>query len=148
MTPKLTDQICFPLYAASRAIQQRYMPVLRPLGLTYPQYLVMLVLWEQDGRSISDIGQQLWLDSGTLTPLLKRMEAAQLVTRTTHARDRRVRIIELTEDGLRLQERARHIPDTLRQCMPGISTEQLTQLKHLLDQLLPTLREETAEGQS
>lgn len=116
------------------------MPVLKPLGLTYPQYLVMLVLWEQDGRSVSNIGEQLWLDSGTLTPLLKRMEAAELVTRTPHHLDKRVRVIHLTAHGRQLQQHARHIPETLRQCLPGISTETLVQLKTVLDQVLPALK--------
>ena len=116
MSLRLDDQICFPLYAASRALQQRYRPLLRPLGLTYPQYLVLLVLWETDGRSVSELGAALWLDSGTLTPLLKRMEVAGLLTRTRSDADRRVVNVHLSAAGRALEARARHVPGALARC--------------------------------
>jgi DNA-binding MarR family transcriptional regulator len=87
---RLEHQVCFPLYAAARAVTQAYQPLLAPLGLTYPQYLALMVLWEQDGLAVKDIGARLYLDSGTLTPLLKRLEQAGLVRRVRAARDERV----------------------------------------------------------
>ena len=107
---KLSNQLCFPIYAAANAIQKAYRPHLTPLGLTYPQYLVMLVLWEADGLSLGDIGRRLHLDSGTLTPLLKRLETAGLVTRRRSHEDERVVLIALTEAGRALKARAEPIP--------------------------------------
>ncbi len=109
-TLKLANQLCFPIYAAANAIQKAYRPHLAPLGLTYPQYLVMLVLWEADGVSLGDIGRRLHLDSGTLTPLLKRLESAGLVTRRRSHEDERVVLIALTEKGRALKARAEPIP--------------------------------------
>ena len=114
---KLSNQLCFPVYAAANAIQKAYRPHLRPLGLTYPQYLVMLVLWERDGLSLGDIGRRLHLDSGTLTPLLKRLEAAGLVTRTRAVRDERVVLIALTDKGRALKVQAEPIPYRLAEAM-------------------------------
>lgn len=107
---KLANQLCFPIYAAANAIQKAYRPHLQPLGLTYPQYLVMLVLWETDGVSVGDIGRRLHLDSGTLTPLLKRLEAAGLVARRRSDDDERVVLISLTAAGRALQAQAEPIP--------------------------------------
>lgn len=114
---KLSNQLCFPVYAAANAIQKAYRPHLRPLGLTYPQYLVMLVLWERDGLALGDIGRRLHLDSGTLTPLLKRLEAAGLVTRTRAERDERVVLIALTDKGMALKVQAEPIPYRLAEAM-------------------------------
>ncbi|MEL6343136.1 MAG: MarR family transcriptional regulator [Myxococcota bacterium] len=145
MSLKLDDQFCFPLYAASRAIQQRYRPLLKPLGLTYPQYLVMLVLWEHDGVSISEIGQQLLLDSGTLTPLLKRMEDAGLLTRDRSPQDGRVVILSLTDQGRQLQKRAHDVPELLLQCIaPNTSISAVIALKRQLDALLQSLTSDAA----
>ena len=102
----LDNQLCFALYSASLAMTKLYKPLLDELGLTYPQYLALLVLWEQDGVAVSELGERLYLDSGTLTPLLKRMETAGLVTRL---RERRV-LIRLTADGRALKTRALRIP--------------------------------------
>ncbi|ATQ43968.1 MarR family winged helix-turn-helix transcriptional regulator [Caulobacter mirabilis] len=107
---KLSSQLCFPVYAAANAIQKAYRPHLKPLGLTYPQYLVMLVLWEDDGVSLGEIGRRLHLDSGTLTPLLKRLEAAGLVARRRSDEDERVVVISLTAAGRALKAQAEPIP--------------------------------------
>lgn len=109
----LDQQICFPLYAASNLLNRRYGPVLRPLGLTYPQYLVLLVLWEAQPQTVGALGERLHLDSGTLTPLLKRMEAARLVTRRRDPADERRVLIDLTAKGVALREQARHVPETI-----------------------------------
>ena len=114
---KLSNQLCFPIYAAANAIQKAYRPHLKPLGLTYPQYLVMLVLWEADGLSLGDIGRRLHLDSGTLTPLLKRLEGAGLVTRRRSHEDERVVLIALTGAGRGLKANAEPIPLKLAEAM-------------------------------
>ena len=106
----LDNQLCFALYSTSLAMTKFYKPLLATLGLTYPQYLVMLVLWEQDALSVSALGERLYLDSGTLTPLLKRLEAADLVLRTRSAQDERRVDISLTEAGRQLRTQARQIP--------------------------------------
>lgn len=107
---RLDRQLCFPLYAASNILTRAYRPLLDQLGLTYPQYLVLLVLWEKAPRAVGEIGQQLFLDTGTLTPLLKRMEAAGLVARQRDPEDERRVIISLTAKGSDLREAAREIP--------------------------------------
>ncbi len=134
----LDQQLCFALYAASRSLTGIYRPLLEPLGLTYPQYLVMLVLWEQEGFTVRELGKRLQLDSGTLTPLLKRLQAAGLVSRQRRTEDEREVEIRLTEAGLALREQAEGIPECLAQCMK-LSLEQVQQLrdelKHLTRQL-------------
>ncbi|MCH7629448.1 MarR family winged helix-turn-helix transcriptional regulator [Novosphingobium percolationis] len=107
---RLDRQLCFPLYAASNILTRAYRPLLDQLGLTYPQYLVLLVLWERAPRAVGEIGQQLFLDTGTLTPLLKRMEAAGLVSRQRDPEDERRVIVSLTAKGSDLREAARAIP--------------------------------------
>jgi len=107
---KLDRQVCFPIYAASNLLTRLYRPVLAELGLTYPQYLVMLVLWETDSRSVGELGEALHLDSGTLTPLLKRMEAAGLVSRTRDPEDERRVVVDLTAAGAALKEKAAGVP--------------------------------------
>jgi DNA-binding MarR family transcriptional regulator len=109
-TLRLDHQFCFPLYSAARAMMQAYQPLLAKLGLTYPQYLVLMVLWEHDGRSVKEVGERLYLDSGTLTPLIKRLEEAGLVRRARAAHDERVVEVFLTPDGKRLKKRAEEIP--------------------------------------
>ena len=115
---RLDDQLCFALYAASGAMTRLYREPLAKLGLTYPQYLVMLVLWEQDGLSVNAIGERLHLDSGTLTPMLKRMEAAGLVTRTRSADDERRVDIRVTDRGRALRGPAREMQVALACQMP------------------------------
>ena len=107
---QLDHQLCFALYSASLAMTKLYKPLLEELGLTYPQYLAMLVLWETDGVTVSELGERLHLDSGTLTPLLKRLEAAELVTRLRDVQDERRVLIRLTAAGRKLKARAARIP--------------------------------------
>jgi DNA-binding MarR family transcriptional regulator len=107
---QLDNQLCFALYSASLAMTKLYKPLLAELGLTYPQYLVMLVLWERDGLMVSELGERLFLDSGTLTPLLKRLEAAGLIARLRAAHDERRVHITLTAAGRKLKARAAKVP--------------------------------------
>jgi MarR family transcriptional regulator, organic hydroperoxide resistance regulator len=111
----LDRQLCFALYAASQAMTALYRPLLAPLGLTYPQYLVMLVLWQDDGLAVSQLGQRLGLDSGTLTPLLKRMEQAGLLLRTRDTTDERRVLLELSAAGRALKARALAVPPAVAQ---------------------------------
>src|SRR3954454_13741982 len=110
---RLDNQICFAVYSAAHAFNRVYKPLLDKLGLTYPQYLVMLVLWERDGVPVKDIGERMFLDSGTLTPLLKRLEAADLVKRTRSTQDERQVLIALTPQGHALREKARAVPQAI-----------------------------------
>lgn len=112
---KLDHQLCFALYSASLAMTKLYKPMLDDMGLTYPQYLAMLVLWESDGVTVSELGERLHLDSGTLTPLLKRLEAADLVTRLRDVQDERRVLIRLTAAGRKLKTRAARIPGCVLQ---------------------------------
>jgi DNA-binding MarR family transcriptional regulator len=107
---RLDNQICFAIYSTAHAFNRVYKPLLDRLSLTYPQYLVMLVLWERDGVPVKDIGERLYLDSGTLTPLLKRLEAAGLIKRTRSTEDERQVLIALTSQGQALREKARAVP--------------------------------------
>ncbi len=112
---KLDHQLCFALYSASLAMTKLYKPLLEEMGLTYPQYLAMLVLWENDGVTVSELGERLYLDSGTLTPLLKRLETADLVTRLRDVQDERRVLIRLTTAGRKLKARAARIPGCVLQ---------------------------------
>ena len=112
---KLDHQLCFALYSASLAMTKLYKPLLEEMGLTYPQYLAMLVLWENDGVTVSELGDRLYLDSGTLTPLLKRLETADLVTRLRDVQDERRVLIRLTAAGRKLKTRAARIPGCVLQ---------------------------------
>jgi MarR family transcriptional regulator, organic hydroperoxide resistance regulator len=112
---QLDHQLCFALYSASLAMTKLYKPLLEDLGLTYPQYLAMLVLWEADGVTVSELGDRLHLDSGTLTPLLKRLESADLVTRLRDVQDERRVLIRLTATGRKLKARAARIPGCVLQ---------------------------------
>jgi MarR family transcriptional regulator, organic hydroperoxide resistance regulator len=109
----LGNQLCFAVYSTAHAFNRFYKPLLDRLGLTYPQYLAMLVLWEQDGVSVKEIGERLYLDSGTLTPLLKRLEAAGLVKRTRSTEDERQVLVALTPQGQALKEKARGVPQSI-----------------------------------
>ena len=141
----LDQQLCFALYAASRSVTGLYRPLLEPLGLTYPQYLVMLVLWEQDGLTVRELGQRLLLDSGTLTPLLKRLQAAGLVDRQRRVEDEREVDIRFTAAGLALREQASAVPQCMAQRLQ-LSTAQMQtlrdELKRLTRQLQPTPTED------
>ncbi|MFF4114667.1 MarR family winged helix-turn-helix transcriptional regulator [Streptomyces sp. NPDC001714] len=134
----LDRQICFSLHAASRAFNGVYRVILKDLGLTYPQYLVMLVLWEQGDLPVKKLGEHLRLDSGTLSPLLKRLEAAGLVRRERSARDERSVEVRLTEEGAALRERALEVPRRIVSAT-GFDVEEIRELKARLDQLTGTL---------
>lgn len=125
----LDRQFCFALYSASHAMTKTYKPMLDRIGLTYPQYLVMLVLWEQDGILVKDIGARLFLDSGTLTPLLKRLEANALISRNRDPQDERQVRIALTEQGRALREAAAKIPEQVL-CASGQQAETLGRLRN------------------
>ena len=132
---KLGHQLCFPLYAAARNVTGLYTPLLKPLGLTYTQYIVFLVLWEKDGVSVTEIGEKLMLDNGTLSPLLKKMEQAGYVERRRCREDDRVVEITLTEKGRALQEEAKDIPLKAAGCI-DLPPEKAQQLYALLYELL------------
>ncbi|MGY4102589.1 MarR family winged helix-turn-helix transcriptional regulator [Nocardia sp. R16R-3T] len=134
----LDEQLCFPLYAASRAMTAAYRPKLAQLGLTYPQYLVMLALWERDGRSVGDICHALSLDSGTLSPLLKRLEAAGLIERRRSAADERRVDIQLTERGRALRAEACGIPAEMAESC-GLSAAEVVALRETLRRLTHAL---------
>jgi DNA-binding MarR family transcriptional regulator len=135
---RLDVQVCFPLYAASNLLGRLYRPVLAPLGLTYPQYLVMLVLWQEAPQSVGALGDRLHLDSGTLTPLLKRLENAGLVTRTRDAADERRVLIGLTEQGAALRQAARDVPATLASGL-SLSSQELAELRDSVQHLVAVL---------
>jgi len=137
---KLDNQLCFLIYACSRAMTNVYRPMLSDLGLTYPQYLVMLVLWEESNISVKQLGEKLYLDSGTLTPLLKRMEAAGLITRSRAKADERSVIIHITPAGAMLKQRALEVPERLF-CHAGLSLEEFYQLHQQLSNLFYQLQE-------
>ena len=124
----LGNQLCFAVYSTAHAFNRVYKPLLDRLGLTYPQYLVMLALWERDGVPVKDIGERLFLDSGTLTPLLKRLEAAHLIKRSRSREDERQVLVALTSQGQALKEKARGVPPAIL-AASGCSIGELTALK-------------------
>ena len=130
----LDHQLCFALYSASLAMTKLYKPLLEPLGLTYPQYLVMLALWEGDDLTVSDLGARLTLDSGTLTPLLKRLEAAGLVVRLRDAADERRVRLRLTPAGRALKRRAQAVPQHIA-CAVGCPLDEISELTQRLQAL-------------
>ena len=135
-------QLCFALYSAQRAMVHAYQSELEPLGLTYPQYLVLLVLWERDGLTVSELGERLSLDSGTLTPLTKRLEAQGLINRVRSSDDERRVEMHLTKKGAELKKRARNIPVAMF-CKARLPMPQLAELRGALHRLAQTL---TTEG--
>ena len=146
---KLDRQLCFPLYAAARNVTGLYTPWLKPLGLTYTQYIVFLVLWEKDGVSVTEIGEKLMLDNGTLSPLLKKMEQAGYVERRRSREDDRVVEITLTEAGRALQEKAKDIPANVAGCI-DLPPEKARALYALLYELIGNQRnkkDRTEEGE-
>ena len=142
---KLAKQMCFPLYAASRSVIGLYTPLLKPLGLTYTQYLVLLVLWEKDGLTVGEICDKLMLDNGTLSPLLKKMQQAGYVERKRSPEDDRVVLITLTGDGKALQEKAKDIPAKVAGCL-DLPAEKAQTLYALLYELLDTQKKQTVKG--
>ncbi len=131
----LRNQLCFPLYACSKEIVRRYDPLLKPLDLTYTQYITMMVLWEHETMSVSALGKELWLDSGTLTPVLKKLESKGYVSRDRSPDDERSVIISLTENGRTLREKAKSVPAAMSGCV-RLSPEDAMQLHNLLYKVL------------
>jgi DNA-binding MarR family transcriptional regulator len=132
---KLDNQLCFTVYACAREITKLYHPLLKELGLTYTQYVTLLALWEEDRVTVKHLGQRLFLDSGTLTPLLKKLEHMSLVTRARDPQDERSVIIALTENGIRLKEKARDIPAKLF-CQAGVTPQEAEALRKQIVEML------------
>lgn len=137
---RLDNQLCFAVYAAAHSFAQAYRPFLDPVGLTYPQYLVLLELWEEDGRTLKQLAEPLFLDSGTLTPMLKRMEAAGWITRRRDAEDERAVRIALTDKGRTFQKEARRIPAALM-CAGGLDVAGVNALRGKLKRIAANLRQ-------
>ena len=132
---KLSKQLCFPLYACSREMIKLYKPYLDELGLTYTQYITMMVLWEHKAMTVKALGQELYLDSGTLTPLLKKLEEKGLVTRRRSDLDERNLIVTITEKGEAMRDQALHIPAEMTKCI-NLPKEDIRELYRMLHQLL------------
>ena len=137
--PLLDQSLCFAIYSAGLAFNRIYKPILEPLGLTYPQYLVMMALWENDGQSVSDLGDLLFLESNTLTPLIKRLEAAGLVKRTRNEADERQVDVHLTAKGRELLKDASCVPGQVL-AATGMSIDQLAKLRNSVAGLRDSLR--------
>lgn len=140
---KLEKQLCFRLYTVSRLVTQAYRPYFEPLGITYPQYLVLLILWERDNLPVSEIASRLMLDTNTVTPLLQRMERGGLVARTRGTVDSRQRIVSLTPRGRAMQEKAKDIPACLSRKWEGNnpSIEEIVAMTKTLDSMIETLKQ-------
>jgi MarR family transcriptional regulator, organic hydroperoxide resistance regulator len=138
---KLENQICFPVYAASRLITREYLPYLEKMSITYPQYLVLLVLWENDNISVNEIAQKLILQTNTITPLLKRMESQGIISRTRSGEDERKVVVSLTEKGKTMQQEALKIPTELAQGLitGPMNIEALIDLRNKLNLLIKSL---------
>jgi DNA-binding MarR family transcriptional regulator len=139
---KLSNQLCFPVYAASRLITKKYQPYLEKLGITYPQYIVLMVLWEHGKITVSELSAKLLLNTNTITPLLKRMMAMGLLTRNRSNEDERKVFIELTEKGRNLEEEAAKIPQQLADALISetLSVKELIDLKEKLDKIIDHLK--------
>lgn len=139
---KLENQICFPFYAISRLITRAYQPHLESLGITYPQFLVLLVLWEHDGQSVNQIAEKLILNTNTITPLLKRMEQMDLIARTKSKEDERKVLVSLTPKGQEMQEDASCIPDELIANLAGadIKREDFSEMKNQLNHWIALIK--------
>ena len=135
---KLENQLCFPLYACSKEIVRRYKPYLDKLDLTYTQYITMMVLWERKELNVKELGKQLFLDSGTLTPVLKKLESKGYVNRTRSTRDERNLIVSITEKGEALKDQAIDVPKQMGQCF-NLSQEEAYELYRLLYKLMDDL---------
>ncbi|MBO6495219.1 MAG: MarR family transcriptional regulator [Roseivirga sp.] len=136
---KLSNQVCFPIYSLAKEVVGLYRPILQQLDLTYPQYLVMLILWEEGTQNVSEIGTKLHLDSGTLTPLLKRLEQKKLIERNRSAQDERIVQIELTVNGQKMKTAATQVPEQILNSL-NVSVEQLEALKTGIDNILNQIR--------
>ena len=138
---KLRSQLCFPLYACARVTIKLYTPHLEKIGLTYTQYITMMVLWEQNSLTAKELGRLLYLDSGTLTPLLKKLESKNLLTRRRSEADERNLVITLTEEGKALKDQAMKVPYELEKCI-NLERDEILQLYHLLHKLLLNVEEQ------
>lgn len=137
---KLEGQLCFPLYAISREIIKKYRPFLEKIDLTYTQYITMMVLWEEESINVKELGKRLYLDSGTLSPLLKSLEAKGLVTRHRLQADERFLLVEITEKGKQLKDEALKIPYEMSKCLP-FAKEEATQFYSMLIKYLDGLKD-------
>lgn len=139
---KLDNQLCFRLYTAARLVTASYTPFFRQFGITYPQYLVLMLLWESDNRVVSDITDKLHLETNTVTPLLQRMEKQNLIVRQKSAADSRQRIVSLTNEGKKLEEQIKDVPNCLARSVVdnGMSVEELQALAPLLDKFIDTVK--------
>lgn len=135
---KIDNQLCFALYAASKSVIKTYKPFLDKLGITYTQYITLLVLWEQDNITVKELGQKLYLDSGTLTPLLKRLEAMEILERARDTEDERNVFVKLTKKGMKMKEDAFEIPAKVF-CSTNMSLEDASELREKLKLLLKNL---------
>jgi DNA-binding MarR family transcriptional regulator len=136
---RLENQLCFPLYAVSKEVVRRYKPILDKLDLTYTQYIVMMVLWEKKQTNVKELGECLYLDSGTLTPLLKKLEQKGYIERKRSEEDERNLIVHITEEGMQLQERALEVPGQIGRCI-ALEPEDAAKLYELLHKLLGGIR--------
>ncbi|MCC3373444.1 MarR family winged helix-turn-helix transcriptional regulator [Cohnella sp. REN36] len=135
---KLENQICFAIYACAREITKLYHPVLKELGLTYTQYIAMLALWERDRVTVKELGERLYLDSGTLTPLLKKLESLGYVLRARDRSDERQLLIEVTEAGRALKEKAFDVPEKVF-CRTGLPTGELVEIREKMTELIRSI---------
>lgn len=131
----LKNQVCFPIYALAKEVINQYRPLLEELDVTYPQYLVLMVLWDMEEQTVGQLGEKLFLDSGTLTPLLKRMEQKNMVIRKRSSSDERIVKLSLTQKGLDLKEKAEYIPQRLMESMK-VSEDELIELKIIITKIL------------
>lgn len=131
----IKKQVCFPIYALSKKVINHYRVILDPLDITYPQYLVLLILWDRGEQTVGQLGESLFLDSGTLTPLLKRMEQKNILIRERSAQDERVVKLKLTQYGIDMKDKAKEIPQKLMQSM-GVSLDELSELKRIITKFL------------
>ena len=135
---KLQNQLCFPLYACAKEVTKRYQPLLNEIDLTYTQYIVMMVMWEQKQINVKHLGEMLFLDSGTLTPLLKKLEAKGDITRTRNENDERSVIISVTQKGIELRKKEKNIPEEIGKCV-NLTQEEAMTLYKILYKILGTI---------
>ncbi len=142
---RLDHQLCFPMYACARQVVRRYTPLLKPLGLTYTQYIVFMALWEEDGITTTEICRKLYLDTGTVTPLLKKLEAQGYIKRERNSEDERVIEISLTKKGWEMRDKVKHIPQQIAGCVT-LEQDEIQAFYGLLYKLLDSLSESGQEA--
>ena len=140
---KLENQLCFPLYACSKEIVRRYAPLLEPLDLTYTQYITMMLMWEHRQMTVKDLGDKLWLDSGTMTPVLKKLEAKGYIRRERSTKDERSVAAVLTDEGMALREKALQIPAKVGSCV-RLDVQEMVQLPLLLHKIMAGFEQEAS----